>query len=53
MEKQELLQIVGGGFSITGAVLSSLYKVGSLVFEAGRSLGSALRRIAGGSMCPI
>ena len=53
MEKQELLQIVGGGFSLTGAVLNSIYKVGNMIFEAGRSLGSALRRIVGGSMCPI
>ena len=52
MEKEELLHIVGG-ISITGTLLSSIYKVGSLVVEAGRSLGSAIRRIVGGSMCPI
>ncbi len=53
MEKNELLQIVGGGFSLTGTLLNSLYKAGSLIIDAGRSLGSAIRRIVGGSMCPI
>lgn len=52
MEKKELLQIVGG-VSITGTLLNSLYKVGNALFEIGRSLGSAIRRIVGGSMCPI
>lgn len=52
MDKNELLQIVGGA-SITGTLLSSIYKVGNLVFDIGRSLGSAIRRAVGGSMCPI
>jgi len=52
MDKNELLQIVGGA-SITGTLLSSIYKVGTLVFDIGRSLGSAIRRAIGGSMCPI
>lgn len=52
MKKEELLQIVGG-VSITGTLLSSIYKVGNMIFEVGRSLGSAIRRIAGGMMCPI
>ena len=52
MDKNELLQIVGGA-SITGTLLSSIYKVGNLVFDIGRSLGSAIRRAIGGSMCPI
>lgn len=52
MGKEELLQIVGG-VSITGNLLSSIYKVGNFVFDVGRSLGSAIRRAIGGSMCPI
>jgi len=52
MKKEELLQIVGG-VSITGTLLTSIYKVGSFVFETGRALGSAIRRISGGSMCSI
>lgn len=52
MEKEELLQIVGG-VSITWTLLSSLYKVGGLLIDLGRSLGSAIRRAIGGTMCPI
>lgn len=52
MKKEELLQVVGG-VSITGTLLSSMYKVGNLIFEIGRSLGSAIRRAVGGKMCSI
>lgn len=52
MKKEELLQVVGG-VSITGTLLSSIYKVGNLIFEIGRSLGSAIRRAVGGKMCSI
>ena len=52
MEKNELLQIVGG-VNITGTLLSSIYKVGNLIFEIGRSLGSAIRRVSSGSMCSV
>ena len=52
MEKNELLQIIGG-VNITGTLLSSIYKVGNLIFEIGRSLGSAIRRVSSGSMCSI
>lgn len=52
MNKEELLQIVGG-ISITGTLLTSIYKVGIFVLDTGRSLGSAIRRISGGSMCSI
>lgn len=52
MKKEELLQIVGG-INITGTWLTSIYKVGNMVFEVGRSLGSAIRRAIGGKMCPI
>lgn len=52
MKKEELLQIVGG-VNITGTLLTSIYKVGNLIFEVGRSLGSAIRRSVGGKMCSI
>ncbi len=52
MGKEELLKIVGG-INITGTLLSNVYKLGGLILDAGRSLGSAIRRIVGGSMCPI
>lgn len=52
MNKDELLKVVGG-INITGTFLTSIYKVGNLIFEMGRSLGSAIRRVSSGSMCSI
>ncbi len=52
LEKQELLQIVGG-ISITGSLLSAIQRGISVIMDVGRSLGSAIRRMFGGTMCPI
>ncbi len=52
LEKEELLQIVGG-ISITGSLLSSIYKGINSIMDVGRSLGSAIRRAISGSMCPV
>lgn len=52
LEKEELLQIVGG-ISITGSLLTSIYKGIQTIMDVGRSLGSAIRRAMSGSMCPI
>ncbi len=51
MEKEELLQIVGGG--ITASLINSIYRGINSILDLGRSLGSAIRRIGGGKMCPI
>lgn len=52
LEKQELLQIVGG-ISITGSLISAIHRGISVIMDVGRSLGSAIRRMFGGTMCPI
>ena len=52
LEKQELLQIVGG-INITSSLISSIYRGISTIMDIGRSLGSAIRRAIGGTMCPI
>jgi hypothetical protein len=52
LEKEELLKVVGG-ISITGTLINSLCRGINSILEVGRSLGSALRRIKGGNMCPI
>lgn len=53
MEKQELLQITGGAFQLNGTVLGYVYKIANSIMDIGRSLGSAIRRAIGGTMCPI
>ncbi len=52
LDKQELLQIVGG-INITGSLINSIYRGISVIMDVGRSLGSAIRRAIGRSMCPI
>lgn len=52
LEKEELLQIVGG-ISITGTLINALSRGITTIMDLGRSLGSALRRAIGGTMCPI
>ena len=50
MKKEELLIIVGGA-GITSAMLSSIVKLGDIILELGRSLGTALRRVHKGKLC--
>ncbi len=52
MNKNDLLNIVGG-VSITGTLLNALYKGINAIMDVGRSLGSALRRLSDGKMCPV
>ena len=52
LEKQELLQIVGG-INITGSLISAIHRGISVIMDVGRNLGSAIRRAIGGTMCPI
>ena len=52
LEKEELLKVIGG-ISITGTLINSIYRGINCILELGRSLGSAIRRIKGGNMCPI
>lgn len=52
MEKKELLQIVGG-FKLTSSFLNAIYRTANAVVEIGRTIGSTLRRIKEGRMCPL
>ena len=52
IEKEELLTIFGG-VSLTSSLISSVYRAASTVFEIGKALGSSIRRMINGSLCPI
>ena len=47
----ELFFIDGGG--ICGTLISSITKGVTFIFELGKSLGSAVRRIVGKNICPV
>lgn len=49
----EELFYVYGGLSISGNMISSMVRGMSLFLDLGRSLGTAIRRIAASSLCPL
>ncbi len=53
LSKEELLNVTGGDFTITATFLNALSRGVSTIADLGRSLGSAIRRIVSGSICPI
>ena len=52
LNKNELLEITGGS-NWSGAFFSSVAKAIDTVVNVGRSLGSAIRRLANGTLCPL
>lgn len=53
MAKEELLQIKGGTTSITSTALNALARVGDLIVEIGKMIGSSIRRVAEGKQCSV
>jgi len=51
LNKEELLNINGG--SISGTLISSLTRGINSLLDMGRSLGTAIRRIGSGNVCPL
>lgn len=52
LEYKELVEISGGANIVSGTLLSAISKLINSMLDAGRSLGSAVRRMKSGSMCP-
>lgn len=48
--KEELL-IIEGGVNVSGAILNAFKGCANTIMDIGRSLGSAIRRLAFGSLC--
>lgn len=48
---QELKEIRGGA-SITGSLLNAFVDILKVLLEAGRSVGSGIRRVTSDSLCP-
>lgn len=47
------LDCVVGGDSISGTVINAFTNVIKLLMDAGRSFGSAIRRVSEGNLCPL
>ena len=52
LEKETLIKVEGGGI-LSGTVLNALIKGISTVLDLGRSLGTAIRRLTSGNVCPV
>ena len=53
IEDYELDNIIGGGDTITGTILNAFTNIIKILYEAGEGLGSSLRRISEGNLCPL
>ncbi len=52
LKNNELYMIKGGG-SISASFLNGIARSISTIVDLGRSLGSAIRRLINGTLCPI
>ena len=51
MSNEELMQVQGGAFS--ASMLNAIVKAVNTIFELGRTVGSAIRRLKENKMCQI
>lgn len=51
LEKQEMLEINGGG--ISGTLINSFVRGINSMLDLGRSLGSAIRRLMSNNLCKL
>lgn len=52
LNKDEMLNISGGS-SITGTMMTAVYRTIELIYSIGESLGSYIRRVVEKKMCDI
>lgn len=50
---KEMLLNINGGLSISGSLVNAFTKAINSIFEVGRSLGGAIRRINNGNLCSL
>ena len=53
IEDEGLEIILGGATTITGTLMSAVGEVLKVIFDAGPSVGSSIRRINDKNLCPI
>ena len=52
LKKEELLEI-NGGVNWSAALFNSAARAIETIMDVGRSLGSAIRRLTNGNICPL
>jgi hypothetical protein len=51
INKEELILIKAGASKISGTFINSIVKLGNLIFDIGKSLGSSIRRTLNKNYC--
>lgn len=51
LTKEELYNLVGG--AVNASFLNAIARGLSIIIDLGRSVGTAIRRIGNGSICPL
>ena len=53
INEERLNDISGGSTQITGTIFNAIVNLIELLADAGRSLGSGIRRLSEGNVCPL
>lgn len=53
VENDKLDEIVGGSDYISGSIINAFVNVIKLLIDAGYDVGSSIRRVAEGNVCPL
>ena len=53
INNNELDEIIGGATSLSGSVITALKGIIELLFDAGKNVGSSLRRLGESNLCPL
>jgi len=53
LNKEELLQINGGGVAITATLINALARGITTILNLGKTIGSAIRMGTSGKVCPV
>lgn len=53
VEDRELDGICGGGNTISGTFVNAITGVIRILYDAGKAVGSSIRRIQEGELCPL
>lgn len=53
IEDKELDFIYGGATSLTGTLLSAFNDVIKTLYDVGHAVGSSIRRVVSGELCPL
>ncbi len=51
IDKEEMMITIGGGVSVTGAMIEAISGVIQVIFGIGQAVGGAIRRISSNQLC--